>query len=91
LLLCKHPPLFRQQGKRLASLEMELAAAKHKGFVGKYTPETNGTHSGKKPLIVIGIMSSFGRKNYRDAVRKSWLPTGTLHACIFLASIFFVF
>ncbi|ONM04733.1 Hydroxyproline O-galactosyltransferase HPGT1 [Zea mays] len=68
----------RQQGKRLASLEMELAAAKHKGFVGKYTPETNGTHSGKKPLIVIGIMSSFGRKNYRDAVRKSWLPTGSM-------------
>uniref|UniRef100_A0A804LWP6 Hexosyltransferase n=1 Tax=Zea mays TaxID=4577 RepID=A0A804LWP6_MAIZE len=67
-----------QQGKRLASLEMELAAAKHKGFVGKYTPETNGTHSGKKPLIVIGIMSSFGRKNYRDAVRKSWLPTGSM-------------
>jgi len=68
----------RQQGKRLASLEMELAAAKHEGFVGKYTPETNGTHSRKKPLIVIGIMSSFGRKNYRDAVRKSWLPTGSM-------------
>jgi len=89
LLLCKHPPFFRQQGKRLASLEMELAAAKHEGFVGKYNPETNGTRSGKKPLIVIGIMTSFGRKNYRDAVRKSWLPTGTLHACIFLTSIFF--
>ncbi|AQK52201.1 Hydroxyproline O-galactosyltransferase HPGT1 [Zea mays] len=68
----------RQQGKRLASLEMELAAAKHEGFVGKYTPETNGTHSGKKPLVVIGIMTSFGRKNYRDAVRKSWLPTGSM-------------
>ena len=69
--------MFRQQGKRLASLEMELSAAKHDGFVGKYTSETNGTHSRKKPLIVIGIMTSFGRKNYRDAVRKSWLPTGT--------------
>ncbi|XP_047075378.1 hydroxyproline O-galactosyltransferase HPGT1 [Lolium rigidum] len=68
----------RQQGKRLASLEMELAAAKHDGFVGKYTSETNGTHSKKKPLIVIGIMTSFGRKNYRDAVRKSWLPTGSM-------------
>lgn len=71
----------------MASLEMELAAAKHKGFVGKYTPETNGTHSGKKPLIVIGIMSSFGRKNYRDAVRKSWLPTGT--PCLHFSYIFF--
>jgi hypothetical protein len=68
----------RQQGKRLASLEMELAAAKHEGFVGKYTYETNGTNSRKRPLIVIGIMTSFGRKNYRDAVRKSWLPTGTI-------------
>ncbi|CAM0911448.1 unnamed protein product [Alopecurus aequalis] len=68
----------RQQGKRLASLEMELAAAKHDGFVGKYTSETNGTHSRKKPLIVIGIMTSFGRKHYRDAVRKSWLPTGSM-------------
>ena len=87
--MCKHPPFFRQQGKRLASLEMELAAAKHEGFVGKYNPETNGTRSAKKPLIVIGIMTSFGRKNYRDAVRKSWLPTGTLHVCIFLTSIFF--
>ncbi|XBI10061.1 hypothetical protein VPH35_137452 [Triticum aestivum] len=68
----------RQQGKRLASLEMELAAAKHEGFVGKYTSETNATHSRKKPLVVIGIMTSFGRKNYREAVRKSWLPTGSL-------------
>uniref|UniRef100_A0ACD6AK29 Uncharacterized protein n=1 Tax=Avena sativa TaxID=4498 RepID=A0ACD6AK29_AVESA len=70
--------MFRQQGKRLTSLEMELAAAKNDGFVGKYTSETNGTHSRKKPLIVIGIMTSFGRKNYRDAVRKSWLPTGSM-------------
>ncbi|GJN03390.1 hypothetical protein PR202_ga20830 [Eleusine coracana subsp. coracana] len=68
----------RQQGKRLTSLEMELAAAKHEGFVGKYTSETNTTYSKKKPLIVIGIMTSFGRKNYRDAVRKSWLPTGSM-------------
>jgi hypothetical protein len=57
---------------------MELAAAKHEGFVGKYTYETNGTNSRKRPLIVIGIMTSFGRKNYRDAVRKSWLPTGSM-------------
>jgi hydroxyproline O-galactosyltransferase HPGT len=69
--------MFRQQGKRLTSLEMELAAAKHEGFVGKYSAGTNTTFSKKKPLIVIGIMTSFGRKNYRDAVRKSWLPIGT--------------
>lgn len=73
----------------MASLEMELAAAKHEGFVGKYSPETNGTHSRKKPLIVIGIMSSFGRKNYRDAVRKSWLPTGTTSILAFLLCLAF--
>jgi hydroxyproline O-galactosyltransferase HPGT len=56
---------------------MELSAAKHGGFVGKYSAEANTTYSKKKPLIVIGIMTSFGRKNYCDAVRKSWLPTGT--------------
>jgi hydroxyproline O-galactosyltransferase HPGT len=33
--------MFRQQGKRLKSLEMELAAAKHGGFVGKYCAEEN--------------------------------------------------
>jgi hydroxyproline O-galactosyltransferase HPGT len=55
--------MFRQQGKRLKSLEMELAAAKHGGFVGKYSTEANTTDSKKKPLTVIGIMTSFGRKN----------------------------
>uniref|UniRef100_A0A0A9D505 Uncharacterized protein n=1 Tax=Arundo donax TaxID=35708 RepID=A0A0A9D505_ARUDO len=34
-------------------------------------------------------MTSFGRKNYRGAVRKSWLLTGTqLHTCISLMSRF---
>jgi hydroxyproline O-galactosyltransferase HPGT len=55
--------MSRQQGKRLKSLEMELAAAKHGGFVGKYSTEANTTDSKKKPLTVIGIMTSFGRKN----------------------------
>ncbi|XP_072973442.1 hydroxyproline O-galactosyltransferase HPGT1 isoform X2 [Typha angustifolia] len=66
----------RHQHKKLTSLEMDLAAARHDGFSGKYSSEINGTHSGKRLLAVVGIMTGFDRKNYRDAIRKSWLPTG---------------
>ncbi|WOK95733.1 hydroxyproline O-galactosyltransferase [Canna indica] len=66
----------RHQHKKLAALEMELAAAKHEGFVGQYSSQTNGTFSRKKILVVIGITTGFGRVKHRDAVRKSWLPTG---------------
>ncbi|KAJ6851003.1 uncharacterized protein M6B38_262675 [Iris pallida] len=66
----------RHQHKRLASLEMELAAARQDGFVGKYSSETNGNHTRKRILAVIGIVTGLGRKNNRDAIRKSWLPTG---------------
>ncbi|XP_058100279.1 hydroxyproline O-galactosyltransferase HPGT1 isoform X1 [Magnolia sinica] len=66
----------REQQKKLSALEMELAAARHEGFVSKYLSETNVTHSKKRLLAVIGIVTEFGRKNNRDAIRKSWLPTG---------------
>lgn len=67
----------RHQHKRLASLEMELAAARQEGFVGKFSSEeTNGNNTRKRPLAVIGIVTGFGRKSNRDAIRKSWLPTG---------------
>ncbi|XP_058100280.1 hydroxyproline O-galactosyltransferase HPGT1 isoform X2 [Magnolia sinica] len=68
--------LVREQQKKLSALEMELAAARHEGFVSKYLSETNVTHSKKRLLAVIGIVTEFGRKNNRDAIRKSWLPTG---------------
>lgn len=71
-----HMLLLRHQHKRLAALEMELAAARHDGFVGHYSSETNGTYSRKKLLLVIGVTTGFERKHHRDAVRKSWLPTG---------------
>ncbi|KAL5993577.1 hypothetical protein ACLOJK_014502 [Asimina triloba] len=64
----------REQHKKLSALEMELAAARHEGFVSKYSPEVNGTHSRGKPLAVIGIITQFGRRNNRNAIRKSWLP-----------------
>ncbi|KAL0917800.1 hypothetical protein M5K25_012891 [Dendrobium thyrsiflorum] len=66
----------RNQHKRLAALEMELAAARQEGFVGRYTPETNGNHTRKRLMAVIGITTGFGQKNNRDAIRKTWLPTG---------------
>lgn len=59
---------------------MELAAARHEGFVGQYSSETNGTYSRKRLLVVIGIVTEFGRKKHRDAVRKSWLSTGAIQA-----------
>ncbi|XP_077252151.1 hydroxyproline O-galactosyltransferase HPGT1-like isoform X2 [Tasmannia lanceolata] len=69
--------LVRDQQKKLSTLEMQLAAARHEGFAGKYLSEGNGTHPRKKLLAVIGIITEFGRKNNRDAIRKSWLPTGS--------------
>ncbi|XP_008791474.2 hydroxyproline O-galactosyltransferase HPGT1-like isoform X1 [Phoenix dactylifera] len=66
----------RYQHKRLAALEMELAAARHEGFVGSYSSKTNGTTTRKRLMVVIGIITEFGHKNNRDAIRRSWLRTG---------------
>lgn len=69
----------REKQKKLTALEMELAAAREEGFVSKHLPRTkiNGTHSRKPLLTVIGILTHFGRKNNRDAIRKAWMSTGT--------------
>ncbi|KAL9265685.1 Hydroxyproline O-galactosyltransferase HPGT1-like protein [Drosera capensis] len=66
----------REQRKKLSALEMELAAARQEGFVSKYSTGADGSGSKKKPLAVIGILTSFGRRNKRDAVRKAWMGTG---------------
>ncbi|KAF9617745.1 hypothetical protein IFM89_038507 [Coptis chinensis] len=70
----------REQQKRLSALEMELAAAKQEGFVQKHLSKTktNGTSPRNKFLAVIGIVTQFGRKNNRDAIRKAWMSTGRL-------------
>ncbi|XP_021726791.1 hydroxyproline O-galactosyltransferase HPGT1-like isoform X1 [Chenopodium quinoa] len=65
----------REQQKKLSALQMELAAAKEEGFV----PKRYGIDKDKpkkRPLVIIGILTSFGRKNKRDAVRKAWMGTG---------------
>ncbi|XP_047264589.1 hydroxyproline O-galactosyltransferase HPGT1-like isoform X3 [Capsicum annuum] len=65
----------REQRKKLSALEMELAAARQEGFVSKQSSDMKKTPE-KGPVIVIGIFTSFGRKNDRDAIRKAWMSTG---------------
>jgi hypothetical protein len=55
---------------------MDLAAARQEGFVPKHLSKNDGIHSKKKILGVIGIITTFGRKKNRDAIRKAWMPTG---------------
>ncbi|KAF5478138.1 hypothetical protein F2P56_004723 [Juglans regia] len=66
----------REQQKKLSDLEMDLAAATQEGFVPKHSSKNDGTHAKKKTLAVIGIITTFGRKKNRDAIRKAWMPTG---------------
>ncbi|KAL0290703.1 UNVERIFIED_CONTAM: Hydroxyproline O-galactosyltransferase HPGT1 [Sesamum angustifolium] len=65
----------REQQKKLAALHVDLEQARQEGFVSKHLPENGGTRK-KKLLAVIGIITMFGRKNNRDAIRKAWMPTG---------------
>lgn len=67
----------REQQKKLSALEMELAAARQEGFVSKHLWDKSRTPSKKRPLVVIGILTGFGRKSNRDAIRKAWMGTGT--------------
>ncbi|KAL2558675.1 putative beta-1 [Forsythia ovata] len=65
----------REQLKKLSALEMELSTARQEGFVSKHLPEMNKIPK-KNPLVVIGILTGFGRKNERDAIRKAWMGAG---------------
>uniref|UniRef100_A0A1J3D3N0 Hexosyltransferase n=1 Tax=Noccaea caerulescens TaxID=107243 RepID=A0A1J3D3N0_NOCCA len=66
----------REQKKTLSALEMELSVARQEGFVPKNPKHTDGTETKKRPLVVIGIMTSLGNKKKRDAVRQAWMGTG---------------
>lgn len=66
----------REQRKKLAAVEMDLAAARQAGFVSKHSVKKEDDRSKKKLLAVIGIITTFGRKKNRDAIRKAWMPTG---------------
>lgn len=67
----------REQQKKLSMLQMELEEAKKEGYVSKHLIETKGTNEKKKLLAVVGILTGFGRKHNRYAIRKAWMPTGT--------------
>ncbi|XP_004511534.1 hydroxyproline O-galactosyltransferase HPGT1-like [Cicer arietinum] len=66
----------REQKKKLFDLETELSAARKEGFVSKQLSANDGKYPTKKTLSVIGVMTTFGRKKNRDAVRKAWMPSG---------------
>lgn len=66
----------REQQKKLSALEMELAAARQEGFMSNLLPVTDRLPK-KRPLVVIGVLTSFGRKTNRDAIRKAWMRTGS--------------
>lgn len=57
---------------------MQLAAAGQEGFKSKSSTDTDDNDPKKRPLVVIGILTRFGRKNNRDAIRKAWMGTGKL-------------
>ncbi|GMJ14961.1 hydroxyproline O-galactosyltransferase 1 [Hibiscus trionum] len=66
----------REKYKKLSALEMDLAAAGKEGFTSKRLLDTDGDVSKRRPLVVIGILTRFGRKNNRDAIRKAWMGSG---------------
>lgn len=70
--------LHREQQKKMSMLQKELDQAKKEGFVPKNVIETKGNIDKKKVLAVVGILTGFGRRHNRDAIRKAWMPTGRI-------------
>ncbi|CAN1778466.1 Hydroxyproline O-galactosyltransferase HPGT1 [Linum perenne] len=66
----------REQKKKFSAVEKDLAAAGLNGFASKYSTSENASQPKKKLLAVIGIMTTFGRRRNRNAIRQSWMPTG---------------
>ncbi|KAE8706343.1 putative beta-1,3-galactosyltransferase 11 [Hibiscus syriacus] len=66
----------KEQLKKLSAIEKDLAAAKQEGFVSKEHLGNDDTRPKKRLLAVIGIITTFGRKKNRDAIRKAWMQSG---------------
>lgn len=81
---------YREHHKKLSALQIELAAAREEGFTSKYFSENDSTHTKKKFLAVIGILTTFGRKKNRDAIRKAWMSTGKTSFYLLALSIFLI-
>lgn len=67
---------------------MDLAAARKEGFVSRYLSENVTKPFKKRHLAVVGIITTFGRKQNRDAIRKAWMPTGTLSPSLWVSYFF---
>lgn len=66
--------LSREQQKKISALELELTAARQEGFLSKRSTDVPQ----KRPLLVIGVFTTFAGKRNRDAVRKQWMGTGIM-------------
>lgn len=66
----------REQKKRIAALEMELAAARASGFHPESKLANASETGGRKALVVVGINTGFGQRARRDSIRNVWMPTG---------------
>ncbi|KAE8675622.1 putative beta-1,3-galactosyltransferase 11 [Hibiscus syriacus] len=62
--------------KIVACNEKDIAASKREGFVSKEYLGNDDTRSKKRLLAVVGIITTFGRKKNRDAIRKAWMQSG---------------
>ena len=81
---------YRKQHKKLAALEMELAAAQQEDFASKNLLENKGTPLKKRLLAVVRIITKFGHKNNRDAIHRAWMPTSRIPFFCKFRSLFFV-
>ncbi|CAN6483254.1 unnamed protein product [Victoria cruziana] len=65
----------KDEKKKLMGFEAGLAAAREEGFVARYTPN-NETYHKRRAFLVVGIATEISHKKNRDAIRRSWMPTG---------------
>lgn len=66
--------------------EAGLAAAREEGFVARYTPN-NETYHKRRAFLVVGIATETSHKKNRDAIRRSWMPTGNVFYSVSFHSI----
>ncbi|GBG76105.1 GT31-family glycosyltransferase [Chara braunii] len=61
------------QKKRIAQLEMEIAAAKAKGYKPEIQNAARGHYKNGRLKVVIGINTAFANRNRREAIRNTWM------------------
>ncbi|KAI3517276.1 hypothetical protein L1887_16489 [Cichorium endivia] len=63
------------QGKSTISVDETLkiiGCSSSEGFVSDHLSKTKK----KRPLVMIGVLTGFGRMNNREVIRKAWMSTG---------------